>query len=309
LFFAVYQPTEAIDMSVPAAFAGVILIWSTTPLAIQWSSEGGGFLFGVTARMVLGLIFCLLAIRISGVDMPWHARARGAYLAAGVAIYGAMSLVYWAAQYVPSGWIAVLFGLSPLLTSLFSMLWLGDQRLSRQALAGLMLGVVGLAVIFSGSVEVGPHVGAGVVAVLMSALLHAASSVWVKRLSSDLPALAVTGGGLSVAVPAFVLTWFVFDGSWPQELPDRARFAITYLALFGSVLGFFWYYYLLRRVTAVRVNLITLVTPVTALLLGHWLNGESILPTVWLGAALILGGLLMHQWDMLRSRPPAEVVD
>lgn len=296
-------------MSVPAAFAGVILIWSTTPLAIQWSSEGGGFLFGVTARMVLGLIFCLLAIRISGVEMPWHARARGAYLAAGVAIYGAMSLVYWAAQYVPSGWIAVLFGLSPLLTSLFSMLWLADQSLSRVGLAGLLLGVVGLAVIFSGGVEVGPHVGAGVLAVLMSALLHAASAVWVKRLSADLPALAVTGGGLSVAVPVFVLTWFVFDGSWPQSLPDRARFAITYLALFGSVLGFFWYYYLLRRVTAVRVNLITLVTPVTALLLGHWLNGESILPTVWLGTLLILAGLAMHQWDMLKSSVAAKALE
>ena len=50
----------------------------------------------------------------------------------------------------------------------------------------------------------------------------------------------MTGGGLSVAVPAFILTWFVFDGVWPETLPDRSRFAITYLALFGSVLGFFW---------------------------------------------------------------------
>jgi len=296
-------------MSVPAAYAGVILIWSTTPLAIQWSSEGGGFLFGVTARMTLGLLFCLLAIRISGVEMPWHARARGAYLAAGTAIYGAMGLVYWAAQYVPSGWIAVLFGLSPLLTSLFSVLWLADQNFSRRGLAGLLLGVLGLAVIFSGGVEAGPHIGAGIAAVLVSALLHAASSVWVKRLSTDLPALAITGGGLSVAVPAFVLTWFVFDGAWPQVLPDRARFAITYLALFGSVLGFFWYYYLLGRVAAVKVNLITLVTPVTALLLGHWLNGESILPTVWLGTVLILAGLVIHQWDLLKSRVPAKTVD
>ncbi|MBU2479196.1 MAG: EamA family transporter, partial [Gammaproteobacteria bacterium] len=46
-------------MSMPAAFLGVILIWSTTPLAIQWSSEGGGFLFGVAARMWLGALFCL----------------------------------------------------------------------------------------------------------------------------------------------------------------------------------------------------------------------------------------------------------
>lgn len=296
-------------MSVPAAFIGVILIWSTTPLAIQWSSEGGGFLFGVTARMVLGLIFCLLAIRITGVEMPWHARARGTYLAAGVAIYGAMSLVYWGAQYVPSGWIAVLFGLSPLLTSLFSALWLSGQSLSRWELLGLLLGVLGLVVIFSTRAEIGPHVGIGVAAVLMSTLLHSASTVWVKRLSTNLSALAVTGGGLSVAVPVFVLTWFVFDGVWPQELPERTRFAITYLALFGSVLGFFWYYYLLGRVAAVKVNLITLVTPVTALLLGHWLNGEIIPPTVWVGASLIVSGLVIHQWQQLIIGPARDAGD
>lgn len=289
-------------MSVPAAFTGVILIWSTTPLAIQWSSEGGGFLFGVTARMVLGLMFCLLAIRLFGVNMPWHARARSVYLAAGIAIYGAMTLVYWGAQYVPSGWIAVLFGLSPLLTSVFSLLWLSDQRISYLEVLGMLLGVGGLLVIFAGAAGIGPQVGIGVIAVLLSTLLHAASAVWVKRLSVDVPALAVTGGGLSVAVPAFLLTWFVFDGAWPAELPDRARFSIIYLALFGSVLGFFWYYYLLRRVTPVKVNLITLVTPVTALLLGHLLNGEAILPSVWAGAFLILSGLALHQWQLLKVR-------
>jgi drug/metabolite transporter (DMT)-like permease len=246
-----------------------------------------------------GSIFCLLVIRITGIEMPWHARARGAYLAAGVAIYGAMILVYWGAQYIPSGWIAVLFGLSPLLTSLFSLLWLSGHRLSRWGLLGLLLGVLGLALIFSGGVHIGTHVGVGVAAVLMSTLLHSASTVWVKRLSTELPALAVTGGGLSVAVPAFVVTWFIFDGVWPQELPERARFAITYLALFGSVLGFYWYYYLLGRVAAVKVNLITLVTPVTALLLGHWLNGETILPSVWMGGGLIVSGLAIHQWEPL----------
>ncbi len=290
-------------MSVPAAFVGVILIWSTTPLAIQWSSEGGGFLFGVTARMVMGLLFCWLAIRLSGTRVPWHARARGAYLAAGAGIYGAMLLVYWGAQHVPSGWIAVLFGLSPLLTSVFSALWLAERDLSAQKLAGLLLGLFGLAVIFATGAVSGPQVELGVVAVLLSTLLHAASAVWVRRLSADVPAIAVTGGGLGVAVPAFILTWFVFDGAWPEVLPERTRYAIVYLALFGSVLGFFWYFYLLRSVGAVRVSLVTLVTPVTALLLGHWLNGEAIAASVWLGASLILLGLGLHQRDLLRRSP------
>ena len=287
-------------MSVPAAFAGVILIWSTTPLAIQWSSEGGGFLFAVTARMVLGFIFCWVAIRLSATRVPWHRGARGAYLAAGSGIYGAMLLVYWGAQYVPSGWVAVLFALSPLVTGVFSALWLAEQRLTLPKLAGLLLGLVGLAVIFAGGAAIGPRVELGVVAVLLATLLHSASAVWVRRLSVDVPAIAVTGGGLGVAVPLFVLTWLGVEGVWPEAVPSRARYAILYLGLFGSVLGFIWYFYLLRRVEPVKVNLLTLVTPVTALLLGHWLNGEALPTVVWLGSGLILLGLGLYQWDVQR---------
>ena len=290
-------------MSVPAAFTGVILIWSTTPLAIQWSSEGGGFVFAVTARMVLGLVFCWLAIRLSATPVPWHARARSAYLAAGAGIYAAMLLVYWGAQYVPSGWIAVVFGLSPLVTGLFAALWLRERSLTPPKLAGVLLGLVGLVTIFVEGTDLGPDTTLGVVAVLISTLLHSASAVWVRRLSAGLSAIAVTGGGLAMAVPAFLLTWLAVGAEWPQALSSRAAYAILYLALFGSVLGFLWYFYLLREVEAVKVSLLTLVTPVTALLLGHWLNGEVISAAVWWGTGLILLGLALHQWEVRRPRP------
>lgn len=292
------------DMSLPAAFTGVVLIWSTTPLAIQWSSEGGGFLFGVTARMTLGLIFCAVAVRIADVRVPWHKHARNAYLAAGAGIYGGMLLVYWGAQYVPSGWIAVLFGLSPLLTSVFSALWLSQKCLSFAKVTGLVLGIAGLAVIFGGGGQLGENVHNGIVAVVLSTILHAASAVGVKRFSMQVPAMAVAVGGLGVAVPGFIITWLLFDGVWPDNLSERAGLSILYLALFGSVLGFVWYFYLLRELDAIKVNLLTLVTPVTALLLGSWLNGEELSSSVWYGTALILAGMCMHQWELFSRKRP-----
>ena len=59
-------------MSVPAAFLGVVLIWATTPLAIKWSSEGSGFLFGVASRMVLGVLVCLVLVALLSRRMRWH---------------------------------------------------------------------------------------------------------------------------------------------------------------------------------------------------------------------------------------------
>ena len=87
------------------------LIWSTTPLAVKWSGEGPGFLLGVLARMGLATFLCLALVAVLRLEFPWHQIARRAYYAGALGAYAAMLLVYWAAQYVPSGLISVLFGL------------------------------------------------------------------------------------------------------------------------------------------------------------------------------------------------------
>jgi drug/metabolite transporter (DMT)-like permease len=121
------------------------------------------------------------------------------------------------------------------------------------------------------------------------------------RYSGGVNALAITTGSLSVALPFYLLTWWVADGSWPQTIPDRTAGAIIYLAAVGSVIGFVLYFYALIRIGPARVSLVTLVTPVLALLLGQMLNGETPLLQVWLGSALILAGLALHQWSALRQ--------
>ncbi len=120
--------------------------------------------------------------------------------------------------------------------------------------------------------------------------------VWLKRIGDDSPPLATTAGTLAVSLPLFGLVRWVAEGSVPAELPPRAGAAIVYLGVFGSVFGFALYYYVIRHLEASRVALITLVTPVLALLLGHALNGEEITARIWIGSGLITGGLVLHQW-------------
>lgn len=283
-------------MSLPAAYLGVIVIWSTTPLAIQWSGQGGGFLFGVSARMWLGAALALLVSWLLRVRLPQGRAARLTYLAAGLGIFFAMLSVYWAAQFIPSGWISVIFGLTPIVTGLMAGLWLGERALTPERLLGMLLGLAGLAVIFGRSLNLGPQAAQGLIGMLASVLFHCASAVWVKRLNPGISGLQVTTGGLLVAAPLFLLAWWLSGAQLPQALPLRTSLSIGYLALFGSVLGFGMYYYVLRHMEAGRVALITLVTPVMALLLGSLLNGEPVDAPVYIGSALILAGLASYQW-------------
>lgn len=294
-------------MSVPAAFMGVILIWSTTPLAIKWSAEGGGFLFGVSARMLLGALCCLALMGLFSVPMPRHRRALATYMIAGIGMFGSMTATYWGAQFIHSGVVSVLFGLTPVVTGVLASQLLGERLFTPGRIGGALLGLGGLMLLFNDELGALGHGHMGAAAVLLAVVLHAASAVGVKRIGADVPAMAMAGGGLAVAAPFYLLTWWLADAAVPQVLPARALGSILYLGVVGSVLGFALFYYVLKRLEASTIALITLVTPVLALMLGDWLAGEHVSSRVWLASAVILSGLAMHQWaDRWLVRAPAE---
>jgi len=282
-------------MSVPAAYIGIIIIWSTTPLAILWSSQEIGFVPGVASRMAIGAVLALIVAALLGNGMKWHRRAMQAYVAAGLGIYGAMLSVYWAAQFIPSGWIALIFGLSPVVTGLMARRWLHGEALTPARLTGMFLGLAGLGVIFATGMQMDGRMVFGIGGVLLSVLIHSASAVWVKRIDADVPAIVLTSGGLTIATPLFLLTWLLSSNSLPVDVSARTIGSIAYLALFGSVLGFALYYYVLKKVQATRVAMITLITPVMALALGSLLNGEPLSMEIVLGAMLILSGLALFE--------------
>ncbi|MBT0963696.1 DMT family transporter [Denitromonas iodatirespirans] len=289
-------------MPVSLAYLGVILIWSTTPLAIQWSTQGTGFAFAVFSRMLIGVIVGTALLLAGRIPFPLHRKARLSYLVGGLGLLAGMGFTYWAARHVYSGLISVMFGLSPLVAGVMAAAWLGERSLTRPRLIGAALGVSGLAVIFlHGGTRGGPQALAGLGALLIAVVCYTAAMVWLKRIGDDSPPLATTVGTLSVSLPGFALLWWLTDGTLPDTLPLRAGAAIVYLGVFGSVIGFALYYYCIRHMEASRVALITLMTPVLALLLGQTLNGEETGPRLWAGTALILTGLAIYQWESLRG--------
>jgi len=279
-----------------AAYAAVVLIWSTTPLTIQWSSVGVNFLFGVASRMVIGVTLLLCLHLILRKKIRRDKTALHMYLTGGFSLWLAMSGVYWGAQYIPSGWISVLFGTTPIVTGLFAMLWLNENIFTPVKLMGLITGIVGLGVMFfSGSLQADTSI-LGIVLVLGSVVTHGSSAVWIKRINAGLDGMTATAGSLLVATPLFVLTWWILDGVWPESIPIKAAASILYLGVFGSVIGFTLYYYLLRSVSPNRLALVTLMTPVLALMLGQWVNQEVVTTSVWTGSGIILLGLALYEW-------------
>jgi len=289
-------------MSIPAAYLTVILIWATTPLAIKWSAQGVGFSFAVASRMAIGLVVAVLIIAIWRVGLPLHRRARMSYLVSGMSLFGAMTLTYWGSQFIHSGLVSVLFGLSPLVTGVLALLWLKEEAFTSKKLLGMLFGLAGLVVIFGDTHAMGgSHAVAGVAALLAAVLVYSSGMVWIKRIGDDSPPLATTAGALAVSLPLFGMVWWLMDGRIPAAIPARAEIAIVYLGVFGSVLGFALYYYVIKHMETGKVSLITLVTPVIALLLGSLLNGEDVSARVWLGASCIGLGLAIHQWKSLMA--------
>ncbi len=287
---------------VQASYLAVVLIWSTTPLAIQWSATRVNYLFGVTARMVIGLVISLLLLRVMGLSLHRERRAVLTYLAAGLGVYGAMICVYWGARFIPSGWISVLFGLTPIFTGIMARRFLGEQALGGLRLVGVFLGIAGLVAVFWGSLRFSPTAWLGVAAVMVSVSLHSVSTVWTKAIGWQGHGLEITAGALVVSVPLYLATWGMSGEHWPDTLPLKATLSIVYLGSVATVLGFGAFYFVLRHVAATRVALLTLMTPIIALWLGRWLNGEELTWAVILGTGLILSGLMLYEFGERRNR-------
>jgi drug/metabolite transporter (DMT)-like permease len=294
-------------MRIKLSYISIILLWATTPLAIKWSGEGPGFLFGVTARMAIGTVCVLIVLALIRQRLAWHHKAWLTYIAVALQIYGAMLPVYWAAQFIPSGWISVIFGLTPLMTALLAAVFLGERSLTLGKLLAYSLGIGGLVIMFGSALQLGNEAVQGIGAVLISVFLQSASSVWVKRIAAKLPALSQVTGGLLLALPAYLLTWAIVDGHWPALLTPTSLGAIIYLGVIATTLGFVLYYYLLTHLPATRVALISLVSPLLALLLGHGINHEPLTMKVITGTLLILSGLIMHtffdRFSAVKQRP------
>ncbi|UZE96412.1 DMT family transporter [Alkalimarinus alittae] len=291
-------------MSIPAAYAAVVIVWSTTPLGIVWSSESVPPVMAAFLRMAIAAFIGFIIIKWRRIPLPWNKQAVHVYSCSVLGVFGAMLCTYLAARSIPSGLISVVYGFSPLISGLLAQRILGDSTFTKMRWLATFIAVIGLVIVCMNDLAVKGNGWSGIVFILMAVFLFSSSAVLVKRSSVNLHPFATTVGALLLSLPLYAVSMLLLDSPVSvSEWGIRSLMSITYLALFGSLIGFVSYFYVLQNLSPSTVALVTLITPVFAILLGAWFNNEVIGWPLVVGASCVVLGLVIYHWgDLLLSR-------
>jgi drug/metabolite transporter (DMT)-like permease len=202
-------------------------------------------------------------------------------------------LVYWAEQFVPSGLAAVLFAVFPFFVVLFSYLMIPSESIGFVRIIGIVIGFTGILVIFSN--DLGGDITSyllGMGAVVLSGIMQAAIAVIIKKYGHHLNPLTMNFIPMSIAGVALFLVGLFFEDLSKLYFNTPAVLSILYLALFGSIVTFTSYFWLLKRVNVILLSLTAFITPIVALFLGWLTYDEQLTPHHFWGSVLVLTGLL-----------------
>lgn len=283
-------------MVVLIAYLMVVLIWATTPLTIQWSSDSLSFIAAVLLRMSFALSLGLIINTLLGRKLFAHPQVWRVYAAGAIGIFPNMPVVYWSAQYIPSGMVAVVFAMSPFVTGLMTLVLLKQNPFTVKRIFALAMALVGLQVIFYHQFQFDMRAVYGIVGILLSCFLFSFSSVLVKKMDTGIGVDAFNQalGTVLFALPGLLISWWYLDGHIPSNISTKSLASVGYLSVFGSLIGAALFFYVLARMSASAVSLITFMTPILALIWGAWAGKETLSWQLWLGAALVILALLLY---------------
>jgi len=252
----------------------------------------------VVARMAIALAIALLVHGLLRKSLSTYWQHARIYFAASIGIFPNMPVVYWGVQFIPSGLVAVIFAMTPFVTGLMTLWLLKQNPFTLRKIMALVLALLGLIVIFYHQLQFNTRAVYGIASILLSCVLFSFSSVWVKKLTQQetvrLDAFNQASGALLFSLPGLILSWWLMDGTLPQQVSVKSGASIMYLSIMGSLVGAALFYYILQRLSATAVSLITLMTPVLAIIIGKQLADEALSSQTLMGVAIVLFALLLY---------------
>jgi drug/metabolite transporter (DMT)-like permease len=292
------------------AFAIIYFVWGSTFLAIRIGvHEVPPLLFAAMRFLVAGLIlFGWMTAR--GEPSPTRQQWLSVLLLALLIFLIDYGLLFWAEQRVPSGVAAVMMATIPVFIALSEILFLRTQRLTIRLALALLIGIGGVAVLMSNSLNLGgaPVDKPGAIALIIGSISWSIAAVLSRKL--PLPSSKVMSSGAQMLAGGIMLTITAsllgeFRRFHPSTVSPAAWFSLIYLIIAGSIIGFTAYVWLIHHESPTKVGTYAYVNPVVAVLLGYFFGGEALGLRTVLGTLFVLISVVVITTTRAKKPAPA----
>ncbi|NUM72501.1 MAG: EamA family transporter [Ignavibacteriaceae bacterium] len=278
-----------------SGYVALAVIWGSTWLVIKIGLESFTPLFSAGVRFLIAALTIFIVLRIRSIKLQRDPIAVRLYLFMGLfSFYIPFGLVYWGEQFVNSGLASVLFAVYPFAVAGVSSFLIPEEKVSREKIAGMVFGFSGIILIFWDDFNFNfSNQMLGMLAIVTSALMQSTVVVAVKKWGNHLNSFSMNFVPMAIAGILFTLSGVLFEDYSYNKWDLKGLASIAYLGIFGSVVTFTTYYWILKRINVVLLSLLTFITPIVALLLGWIFYGEQLKPNQYAGSALVCAGILI----------------
>lgn len=282
------------------------LIWSTVWLFIKLGLRDLPPFSFAAIRLLIALSILLPVIKIRRIPTPRTGRELRLIAVTGVLLLGLnYALVFWGAQFITSGLTAVIQAATPAFGLFFIGHYLPNERLNWLKLGAVAVGIGGVAIIFSDQLRIhGWPSLFGCLAVAGGAVCVAYSYVLVKAAAIHLNPIVLSAGQMICGVVPLMMGGLILEGNpFKFHWTSTAVLSLLYLALAGSIAAFALNYWLLQRMDAMKIMLMSIVEPPLAVMLGVLVLGETLSWRAILGTGCVLlgTGMILSQTNEQRS--------
>lgn len=279
------------------------LIWGSTWIAIKLGLADTPPLFSAAARFMIATLVLFSIVKIRREKLPSSVQEFLRLGYPGLYMFGlSYALIYFSELYISSALTAVLFASFPLFVGLMSHWMFPKERLDLLAWGGLMLGLAGITVISYDSLQTSAHLFMGTLLALGGSFAAAYGVLLHKKNSIDRPIFVATMVQMTVGGIPLLITALIFEDLTGLTYSSSMIGSILYLAVFGTVVAFILYFWLLRKISAVKAALMAFITPLVAIFIGVLFFDESLTTLIVVGTVMILSGILLTNRRHLAKR-------
>jgi len=263
-------------------------------MAIKVGLEDSPPLWSAGLRFVIAGLMVLVISRFRSAKFPRSWKELGKVAIPGIFMYGlSYMLVYRSEVYIDSALTAVLFASFPFFVAGISHFMLREESLNLWGWVGLVIGFLGTAVVSYDSLLQSRFVFLGTLLVLLAAAASAYGTVYIRARLKEYDIAVMASIQMILGALIIVLTAFIFEPLNAFRITFKSVTALFYLAVFGTVVAFLGYYWLLKRLRAIIVSQIGFITPIIALMLGYFFMSERLSFRAGIGSLLILAGVFL----------------